>query len=51
MVASLLMTLATDLRRRVLSGPDLEAVEALLPLEQSVAALKDLTKQVERGEP
>jgi len=43
-VASLLMTLATDLRRRVLSGPDLEAVEALLPLGQSVAALKDLTK-------
>jgi len=49
-VASLLMTLATDLRRRVLSGTDLEAVEALLPLEQSVTALKDLTKQVEGGE-
>jgi len=47
-VASLLMTLATDLRRGVLSRPDLEAVEILLPLEESITALKGLTKQIEK---
>jgi len=46
-VASLLMTLGTDLRRGVLSGQNLEAVEALLPLKESIIALKGLTKQVE----
>jgi len=46
-VASLLMTLATSLRRRVITGPDLEAIETLLPLEESAVALKGLTKQVE----
>lgn len=45
-ITSLLMTLGTDLRRRVLSGPDLEAVESLLPLDESIIALKGLTKQM-----
>ncbi len=48
--AGLLMTLATNLRRCILSGKDLEAVEALLPLKQSVTALKGLTKQKQRSE-
>jgi len=47
-VASLLMTLATDLRQGLLSGPDLEALETLLPLEESATALRGLTTLIEK---